>query len=102
MKIPRALANKSVEDGPILISRFRWVAFWALLSLLSACSSFSEQARLESQTAVAEKRELWAYKQKACEDLVTGAWMCSGNSKAANERSPWLHCGCADNGRVLE
>jgi hypothetical protein len=85
------------------ISRFfSSVAFLVLLSLVSACSSLTEQERLEKQTTLAEKRELWAYKRQACEDSVTGAWMCTGSSKAAKEQSPWLYCGCADNGRVLE
>lgn len=64
--------------------------------VLSGCATTPER-RIE----LAEKRELWAFKRQACENSTSGAWMCTGASKAAQEQYPWVHCGCVDNQRVL-
>ena len=74
----------------------------SLVSILSACSFFDEAERQERRTANVEKREHWAYQQQRCEQSKTGAWMCSGSNKRAQEQQPWLYCGCVDNQRVLE
>ncbi|MDJ0941769.1 MAG: hypothetical protein QNJ00_18535 [Woeseiaceae bacterium] len=68
-------------------------------SMLSACATEAE--RLERATALAEKREQYAYERYACELNVRTAWICTSPNKRANENYPWLHCSCTENGTVL-
>jgi len=68
--------------------------------LLSGCA-MSEQYRLERQTAMAEKREQYAYERQVCEESNRGAWLCTSGSERAREDFPWLHCSCTDNRGAL-
>jgi hypothetical protein len=86
-------------DSPRNLRSFIPVIF---LSTLTACSYFSEEKVLERSTAIAEKRELWAYKRQACEESSVGAWMCTGSSKKVQVQYPWIYCECVDNQRVLQ
>jgi hypothetical protein len=79
----------------------RMLAALIVILITSACSSLTEKESLERQTAVAEKRELWAFKHMACEDSSMGAWMCSVSNERAREQFPWLYCVCVDNQGVL-
>lgn len=75
------------------------LAFIAII-LLSGCA-FSDAERLERDTEIAEKRELYALEQQACEESASSAWMCTGGSKKSQEEFPWLHCSCVDNRGAL-
>ena len=76
------------------------LALLLIASLASGCV-MSEQYRLERATALAEKREQYAYERRACEASTRGAWMCTSGSERAREDYPWLHCSCTDNRSVL-
>ena len=69
--------------------------------LLSGCAS-SEADRFNHQMERDRLIEQANAQRQVCEESLRGAWMCSGPSKRANERFPWLHCGCVDNQTVLE
>lgn len=70
------------------------------LSLLQGCV-MSEERQLERATALAEKREQYAYERMACESSSRGAWMCTSGTERARENYPWLHCSCTDNRTAL-
>ncbi len=72
-----------------------------LIVLLSACATSDAESfnhRMDRDRQIEQS----AAQRQACEEMLRGAWMCSGPSKRANERFPWLHCGCVDNQSVLE
>ena len=78
--------------------------YQTLISLVLTSGLFAAgcTTTLERRIQLAEKRELWAFQQQACENSTSGAWMCTGASKAAQDQYPWVYCGCVDNRRVLE
>lgn len=71
------------------------------IAALSACAT-SEAERFNHRMDRDRQVEQSAAQRHACEETLRGAWMCSGPSKRANERFPWLHCSCVDNQSVLE
>ena len=75
-----------------------------LFGLVLVCSLLAAgcTTTIERRIQLAEKRELWAFQQQACESSTNGAWMCTGASKSAQEQYPWVYCGCVDNRRALE
>ena len=78
----------------------RLTALLCGILLCTGCAT-TEAERLERRTALAEKREKYAYERYACEEKLQAAWICTSPNKPANERYPWLHCSCTDNGTVL-
>ncbi|MEO1202080.1 MAG: hypothetical protein AAFX10_05185 [Pseudomonadota bacterium] len=82
----------------------QWLGVAVLVAGLSSAAgcAYDPDRELERQTALAEKREQYALERKACEESARGAWMCTEGSKRSQEEYPWLHCGCADNRRVLD
>ena len=72
----------------------------AAVTLVSACAT-TEEDRYLRQIELAEKREQAAMERQACEESSSGAWMCTSGNRRANEREPWLYCGCVDNQQAI-